>query len=179
MIQSELDLLELDIVDFNRVNNHFNNPREALEVATSWVKGLAIVTLVEVDDFWTVPKRDDFPGWDHVGYHPTVGRQYWNWFYHHHPKGELYLSDSPDICGILEDGALLFGDFGKVSAPTFIMALKRMTKGDIWVSISLDGSRQVIIEYLVKMRGFSSQPEPRRRPQEMALELCQQLALFK
>lgn len=163
MIESELDLLELDIIDFKRVS-HFRNQRQALEIAAGWLKGIALVTVVEVDDFWDIPDRDDFPGWDHVGHHPKTGKQFWNWFHYHNPGSELYLGDSPDLCGILEGGSLFFGDIGMVSASAFILSVKTLSQNDIWISVSLDGTKQTVIEIVAGGREYESREAPEFYP---------------
>lgn len=181
MIETELDLMELNIVDFKR-SSSFVNQREALEVATSWLKGIARVTIVGVDDFWDIPDRDDFPGWGHVGHHPQIGKQFWNWFHHWNPESELYFGDSPDLCGVLNTGALFFGDIGQVSATAFIMSVKSMAKHDLWITISPDGTKQTLIELLASVRqvgAIEANVQPKRTIQAVAHDLYQQLALFK
>lgn len=98
-IQSKEDLLKLDIVDWNRLIDYWDNTREALESISSWLEGHTRYAIVQCS-MGKAPQRDDWPGWDHVGNHAQMGRIFWNWFYQKN-RGELHLSDSPDFHGIL------------------------------------------------------------------------------
>lgn len=182
--------MELDIIDFKRPSGYFNNPKDALVVAASWLKWLARVTVIETDDFWTVPGRDGFPQWEHPGkYHREVARQYWNWFYHYHPGHKLTMSDSPDFFGTLKNGALLFGDVGQTSPSAFITTIRGMSKNDIWVTLLLerDRDRQIVIEYVLDIWNLPAKPVPlpavsRVKKQKISIPtgagLYEQLGLF-
>ena len=145
-ISSAIDLLGLDIIDFNRLNGVWKDPGEAMNTILSWFDGVAIATEVKVHDYFNAPMRDDFPGWKHIGTHEKIGRYYWNWFWWHHENGNLYFSDAPDFYGNLEDGSRFWGDIGKISASAFARTQKQMRDHDIWVTLKGDGSRQVVIE---------------------------------
>jgi len=150
-IESPLDILELNIIDFNRLNGVWGNPREAIDTIFSWFDPMltpgAVFTICNIDDFERAPDRDDFPDWKHIGSHVEIAKYFWNWFFFNHPNGHLRLSDSPDFWGNFgEFFPTMRGDFGKVSASTFALSQKAMQKNDIWVSVLGNGSEHVIIE---------------------------------
>ena len=158
-----MDVLSLDIIDFNRLNGHWSNSADALKTIFSWFDGMAVVTVAELQNYIKAPGRDDWPGWDHVGSHEDVGKSYWNWFWWNHPKGELYFSDAPDFYGKFEDGSRFWGDVGRVSASTFAYTQKMLRKHDLWISLLGDGSRQVLIEPLVDINKLFSELVPYER----------------
>lgn len=143
-ITTPYDILELDIIDFNRLNGVFRDTREALETVFSWFNNTAVVTDAIIDDFFDAPKRIDWPGWDHCGNHPEIGELYWNWFFWK-GLGTIQFSDSPDFHGTIGD-KLFFGDIGKVSASTFALTQKGMGSHDLWISILDNGRRHIIVE---------------------------------
>jgi len=145
LITSPFEILEADIIDFNRLNGVWNNSGDALKTIFSWFDHSATITKVRIPDFHEAPVRDDWPGWDHIGHHAEIGQAYWNWF-HLHKKGTLNFSDAPDFYGVFEGGGMFWGDVGKVSASTFAMTQKGMSAGDLWISLLEDGNLQVIIE---------------------------------
>lgn len=156
LIESEYDVLRLDIIDWNR-SRPWDHPGDAVRSISSFFINMAHYTIIETD-LRTAPQRDDWPGWKHVGNHEYYGRLYWNWF-HHNQKGDLHFSDAPDFSGILlttnghhltTNGphtcfARFWGDIGKVSARAFSDAQVQMHIGDLWISI-IDEYRQVIVE---------------------------------
>jgi len=144
---SELDIMKLNIFDWNRLNGSWRNPADALRTISSWFVRNAGYTLAR-EDLTAFPERDDWPGWKHAGRHERLGRLYWNAF-HASEMGMITFSDEPDFHGtlILGDGyeSHFWGDVGKVSAQCFAMTQKCMRKGDLWISV-LDERTQVIIE---------------------------------
>ncbi len=149
IIESEYDILRLDIIDWNRFHP-WDHPGDALRSISSFFIGGAYYSIIETD-LRAAPQRDDWLGWRHVGNHEYYGRLYWNWF-HHYQNGELHFSDSPDFSGTLtrpnEYSARFWGDIGKVSARAFSDAQISMHAGDLWISI-IGEDKQVIIETLV------------------------------
>ena len=148
-----MDILSLDIIDFNRLNGYWDNPAQALDTIFSWFNpelycgyNVATITKVRIPNFNDAPIRTDFPGWSHVGGHEAIAKDYWDWFYWNHPGGNLHLSDSPDFYGNFEDGTMFWGDIGKVSASAFAITQKTMGANDLWISIPGGGSTQTIIE---------------------------------
>lgn len=150
MIKDPFDILELNIIDFNRLNGSWNNQGDALKTIFSWFKNTAMVTRIKVDDFRNAPVLDNWPGWEHAGYHEKIGQLYWNWFYCNHPGGEIHFSDSPDFWGLMPpyEGkrARIHGDIGKVSASAFSFSQKFMRINDIWISVLDNGEEHVVIE---------------------------------
>ena len=152
-ITDMLDIVELDIIDFNRLNGVWANPADAMRTIFSWFNpenyhgyNVATITVADIPDFFDAPMRDDFPEWEHLGNHLETATAYWDWFYWRHPKGELILSDSPDFQGVFEDGYRFWGDIGKVSASAFAHTQKQLGANDLWISIPFHGVRHVIIE---------------------------------
>lgn len=147
-IRSGRDLLRLGIIDWNRLNNYWDNADEASSAIASWLDGAAAMYGVIDHNLSDAPNRGDWPGWKHIGHHPEMGRMYWNYFYHNH-KGTLHFSDSPDFQGTLQfkDGssARFWGDIGQVSASTFMHTIRMLNTNDIWVSV-IDSCTQIIIE---------------------------------
>jgi len=158
-----MDVLSLDIIDFNRLNGHWSDSSGALKTIFSWFDGMAVATVAKIHNYLEAPKRDDWPGWDHCGSHSGVGQTYWNWFWWNHPNGELCFDDQPDFFGMFDDGSRFWGDVGKVSASTFAMSQKFLRKNDLWISLLGDGSRQVLIESLVDIPKLRNVPYHRRR----------------
>src|SRR6266487_3182346 len=157
--KSEYDLLELDILDWNRLMGYWENTAEAVQAIASWLIDTSIYKVVRCD-LTEAPEREDWPGWKHGGNHPEIGKRYWNWFHWKYNQekqfhGELFFSDSPDFRGtLLVPGwpkASFYGDIGKVSPPTFIRTLKCMDAHDIWISI-IDEYTQVSIEPVKSIR---------------------------
>jgi len=146
LITDPLDIMSAPIIDFNRLNGVWECAADAVRTIFSWFDHMATITIVDIPDFHNAPERDDWPGWDHVGGHPELGRKYWNWFFWRHPRGKLKFSDSPDFYGGFGDGALFWGDIGKVSASAFAMTQKQLRAHDLWVSVLGGGIRQVLIE---------------------------------
>jgi len=152
LIESPMDIIELDIIDFNRLNGYWNNSKEALDTIFSWFNGIASATIMKFDNYFDAPKRDDFPNWKHCGYHEEIAQEYWNWFFWNYPNpnNKLYLSDSPDFHGIFEKH-FFWGDIGKVSASAFAMTQKQMGMHDLWISLLGQGDWHVVIEPLVSI----------------------------
>lgn len=149
LITTPFDILEADIIDFNRLNGIFANSSEALQSIFSWLDRLAVITSIYIPDYYNAPIREDWPGWEHCGNHTKYGQSYWNWFFLEHPKATLTFSDSPDFYGTFESGNLFWGDIGKVSASTFARIQKGMDKHDVWITVN--GTIHTIIESLTDM----------------------------
>jgi hypothetical protein len=146
LITSVYDIMDLDIIDWGRLNGSWRKPGQALKTISSWLVNRAHYTITQVN-IREAPRRDDFPGWNHIGNHEQMGRWYWNWFHVNH-EGTLRFSDAPDFWGTFRDDdspANFYGDIGRVSAQAFAIQLKKMHRGDIWISV-LDSETQVIIE---------------------------------
>lgn len=149
VIKDEMDLMSLNIIDWNRLNGCWYSPDEAVVTITSWFRGHALATECVIHNFKDAPEAEKpFPGWDHVGGHESEGMLYWNWFYWNHPGGVLKFSDSPDFYGKFEDGERFWGDIGKVSASAFAMSQKMMRAHDLWISDLYNG-RHVLIEPMI------------------------------
>ena len=157
--KSELDLLALDCIDWNRLMGYWDNTAEALQTAASYLIDTAIYKVIQFD-LCEAPERADWPGWRHVGHHPELGKLYWNWFHQmyneeRHYNATIFFSDSPDFHGTLTipgwSKAKFYGDIGKVSAPTFIRTLQKMDAHDIWISV-LDTQTMVTIESFISTR---------------------------
>jgi hypothetical protein len=151
LITSTEDILEANIIDFNRLNGCWDSPVGALQTILSWFRNAATIAYFQIEDFYDAPEREDWPGWKHIGNHPELGRKYWNWFFWKHSNGQLWFSDSPDFGGILpsDDSGRrnwFWGDIGKVSASAFARVQKQMSDGDIWISVLGDGKQHVVIE---------------------------------
>jgi len=143
---SELDIMKLGIIDWNRLNGSWRNPQDALQTISSWFLLGAAYTIIQ-QDLTEFPDRDDWPGWRHAGRHDRLGRLYWNAFYGS-DMGTITFADEPDFSGTLVFPRYkrhFWGDIGKVSAQCFAMTQKCMRKGDLWISV-LDERTQVIIE---------------------------------
>jgi len=146
LITTPFDLMNESFIDFNRLNGCFKSPAEAIRNIFSWFDHRATMTIVDIFIFHDAPKRNDFPGWNHIGNHSSLGKLYWNWFFLNHPDGELHFGDSPDFYGNFADGQMFWGDIGRVSASAFALTQKGMGIGDLWISILGDGVRQIVIE---------------------------------
>jgi len=146
LFTSELDIMKLNIIDWNRLNGSWRNPAEALRTISSWFVGNAAYTILRAD-LTEFPERSDWPGWKHAGRHERLGRLYWNAFYDS-DMGTITFADEPDFSGMLIFPGYerhFWGDIGKVSAQCFAMTQKCMREGDLWISV-LDERTQVIIE---------------------------------
>jgi hypothetical protein len=149
LIETPFDILEADILDFNRRNGYFNNSGDALKTIFNLFDRLAVITTLYIPAFQDAPIKDNWSGWEHCGNHTQYGQLYWNWFFQEHPGAQLTFSDSPDFYGVFESGSLFWGDIGQVSASTFAMIQKGMGKHDVWISVKGDGRVHTIIETLV------------------------------
>src|SRR3990167_4495414 len=94
LISDPLDLLNARFLDLNRDRNYWRKQSDAINVAFSWLNGVATIATMRNDDFYSAPERTDFPKWDHVGEHVTLAKLYWNWFHWKHLGSELRLSQS-------------------------------------------------------------------------------------
>jgi len=153
LITSQDDILSLDIINWGpSAIRGFRNVNDAVGSIASWFINTSHYTTVSVD-ITKAPSRGDFPGWGHKGDHPRIGELYWNWF-HTHYDGELYFSDSPDFRGVIRDGGekpiRFFGDIGQVTAVCMAYTQKRLSFGNIWISV-VDEQNQVIIEPFVSL----------------------------
>lgn len=152
MIKSPSDITTLHIIDFKRTNGYYNNDIFlAIDIVSKWLVDTTMYTIVELD-LKQFPKRDDFPGWKHVGGHVPIGQLYWNFFQYQFgdDSPELYFADMPDFTGsFLDDNGIqrnVFGDIGEVSVSTFMLeAVPYMQAHDLWVSV-INENRQVILE---------------------------------
>jgi len=146
-------ILQLDIIDWNRLNGYWDNTFDALQVVADWLTDVTEYAILRTS-LKLAPERADWPGWKHVGDHVAVGRLFWNWF-HWKKRGTLVFADSPDFSGTLElphgKTVRFWGDIGKVSPSTFLETIKRMDKDDIWISIP-DVTTQIVLEPLVSFR---------------------------
>jgi len=145
--------MALDIINWHGLNGSWSDPGAALHTITSWFANAAHATTIEVD-LSEAPKRNDFPGWDHVGNHEYMGKLYWNWFHHNH-NGDLIFSDSPDFRGAFwDDGSQsrFYGDIEFVSAQAMAITQKQMRFGEVWISIF--AHKQVIIEPMVDIHNI-------------------------
>jgi len=148
-IEESQDLLRLNIIDWSRLNNYWDNPAEAVETIMSW--------LIAGDTHWAIlkhnmeaaPERSDWPGWKHAGLHDQMGKIFWNWFHGAPNRGKIYFHDQPDFHGELymeENTHRFYGDVGQVSASTFSLTLKLFNANDIWITV-LDSQTQVVLEF--------------------------------
>jgi len=148
LIESPLDLLEADIIDIQRCSP-FPNSAKALQACYSGLERAAYLTIIEINDFWDAPEREDWSGWKHSSNHDKIGEQLWNWLWWKCSDiiKSLSFGDSPDFLGEFCNGSWFSGDIGKVSPLAFMLtAGGRFRANDLWVSILDDGARQVIIE---------------------------------
>lgn len=139
LITDPMDIMRADIIDFGRLNGYFENSAEALNTIFSWFNRMAVITHIEIDDFLDAPKRNDWPGWEHVGNHSEWGEQLWNWFHWKNPAGEIMFSDSPDFRGFVDkdagwSGPIFHGDLGLASPIAFVEAQSGMRAHDLWVT---------------------------------------------
>ena len=150
--KTEGDFLKLDIVDWNRLNGYWENTGDALYSISSWLINTSRYTIIATD-LHQAPSMSDFPGWDHVGGHESIGKLYWNRF-HAYQKGTLVFSDAPDFYGTIEDAHKgihrFYGDIGKVSPSTLAHTQRHLLAGDLWISV-LNTQKQVIIEPFVDL----------------------------
>jgi hypothetical protein len=155
LIGSAHQILQLDIVDWNRLNGYWEHPAAALETVASWLLGNAVYGKLQVD-MSAAPDRDDWPGWQHAGNHAPIGRLFWNWF-HWKKRGTLVFADAPDFSGTLHlvNGQTInfFGDIGKVSPSPFLRTIKLLEQDDIWISIP-NTKTQISIEPLISMQAL-------------------------
>ena len=155
MIESPIDLLKLDVVDWNRLNGYWRNPGEALERVGSWFVNTTRYAKLHIN-LYSYPERDDFPGWKHRGDHEKMGQLFWNYF-HYRFKGTLAYSDCPDFEGTLTysngDEIRCWGDIGKVSPIGLVEAQRQMSAFDLWISV-VDAGTQVVLEPFVSLRGL-------------------------
>src|SRR6266702_7478194 len=122
IFKSELDIMKLNIIDWNCLNGSWRNPADAVRTISSWFLGRAVYTIAR-EDLAEFPERDDWPGWKHVGRHERLGRLYWNAFYGS-DMGTITFADEPDFSGTLIFPGYkrhFWGDIGKVSAQCFAM----------------------------------------------------------
>ncbi len=142
------DLLDLNIIDFSRVDSWKGGSHEALGSIASWFIGRAVYTVMHYD-LTQAPPQPDWPGWGHTGEHAYYARLFWNDFYWKR-LGELRFGDSPDFSGTMESQSLkrsieFWGDIGKVSAGAFSRSQKNMQCHDLWISIP-NRRYQIVIE---------------------------------
>lgn len=153
MIQSAGDISKLDIINWAHLNGTWGNDVTApINILNTWIASRAQYTIIECD-LKRFPKRIDWPGWQHQGYHEYYGQLYWNMF-HTCFKGEIEFSDSPDFSGTVllrKRTVHFFGDVGKVSSSTFIFSLFEMNAGDLWISVVSD-TTQIVIELMADVR---------------------------
>lgn len=177
LVTSPMDLLGLNIIDFNRLNGYWNNTGDALTSIFSWLENFAVVTIYQINDFDQAPKRDDWPEWLHVGHHSHVGKKFWNWFLWYHPEAKLYFSDEPDFWGEYPDGGLLCGDLGLVSASSFLLAQASLGKGDVWISVLNGGHKHVMIEILADRYPRSYRGKRPAEPEQIWIDTARMIEL--
>jgi len=152
LIESERDIMKLDIIDWNRLNGSWANSFDALQTIASWFAHKAYYTVVKHD--LRFAPNIDWPRWKHAGSHEYLGHLYWNDFYYRQ-RGNLVFSDEPDFHGTLNhpDGGIshFWGDIGKVSAQIFALTQKELGAHDLWISV-VDEHTQIIIEPFVNLR---------------------------
>lgn len=153
VIRSSGDLARLGIVDWHRYKPYWKSTQQAIESVGSRFVNSFTFMVVEMD-LRAFPKRDDFPGWRHVGNHETYGELYWNHF-HYTFEGDLHFDDTPDFFGTIihkdrnpsEYG--FWGDIGQVSPITFLETWRLLAPYTLWISV-LNETTQVIIQPLVE-----------------------------
>lgn len=150
LIESVYDLVDLRIIDWNRLNGYWDNELEAMETIANRFIGRATYSVIECD-LYKVPYYRDRSElqWTHVGdSHWDLGYLYWNHFLFR-DIGTIRFSDQPDFRGkfSFKDGstAQFWGDIGVVSASTFAHTQRGFRPGDVWISV-LDSKTQVVIE---------------------------------
>lgn len=149
MFQSPREIEALKILDTQRLHGYWKS-KEALfaQLERLLCHGGADYSVYPVPDWGLCPKRDDWPGWNHVGNHPVIGRQFWDWFHFHFPNYILSMSDQPDfnaICYASGRTHFIVGDIGQVSPQAFMFALNGKGPGDVWISILDNGNSHVVI----------------------------------
>ena len=140
--------LNLDIVDWNRLNGYWSGVGDAMETVESWLlpnKLSGFMVSHCIADDWGIEPTGDFPGWEHCGGHVEIAKDYWAWFSARHPDGWLMLSDSPDFQGAIPPH-WFWGDIGKVSVSAFMMSIKSLRQGDLWITLQGQGNYQSILE---------------------------------
>jgi hypothetical protein len=98
LIESERDIMKLDIIDWNRLNGSWANSFDALQTIASWFVQKAYFTVVKHD--LRFAPNIDWPGWKHAGSHEYLGHLYWNDFYYRQ-RGNLVFSDEPGFFGVI------------------------------------------------------------------------------
>jgi hypothetical protein len=146
------DVTRLNFIDFKRTNGLWRNDiMAAIRTASNMLAGTTAYTVAELD-LRAFPDRDDWPGWDHIGNHPYLGRLYWNFFFYNFEgqSPQLTMRDSPDFTGSFIDSEgverTIYGDIGQVSVACFVCdAFRCLHAHDLWISV-LDECRQIILE---------------------------------
>ena len=150
LIQNKRDLERLGIIDWHRLNGHWQYIEQAQDTILSWFENVAIASRITIEGYFDAPERDDFPDWHHIGGHEREAKLFWNWFHFAHKNGQLYLDDAPDFDGKFENGCRFWGDFGQVSASTFAYRQKQMRSHELWISVFQD--HHVVIEPQVDIK---------------------------
>lgn len=150
LIRSAGDISRLGIVDWSKLRPFHNDISLVTDIITGCMGEHASYVVVKVD-LREYPKREDWPGWEHIGKHVPIAQLFWN-FFHANYTGELYFWDAPDFQGILKPPTLVsparfWGDIGQVSVSAFIYALRFMNAHDLWISV-IDEETLVVIELL-------------------------------
>lgn len=157
IVRNEGDFLRLNIIDWKRYTHYWESEQGAIDsVAPSFVNR-CLFKVVRVN-LYEYPKRNDFPGWEHPGNHPAIGKLYWNHFRFVFPESRLCFSDMPDLFGFIQQPNgkqfRFYGDIGKVSPIAMKTALAGFQGNpseefpfDIWISV-IDTDTQIILERL-------------------------------
>ena len=155
---SELDLLSLDIIDFNRLNGCFRGDKGyALKSIYSGLgNGCASYSIYQVPDFLDAPECGEFPAdWTHAGSeHNKIARLFFNWFRWKFPLYQLSMWDEPDFQAIKDDETghhIINGDIGQVSASTFKLVMTNARAGMMWISVLDGGKKHVVITHNVNL----------------------------
>lgn len=105
-----------------------------------------------VKNFWKCPEASGWEGWEHVGNHVGIGRQFYNFAKATLPVKELKFGDSPDFYGTFHGKTLenepirFYGDVGTVSFGAFFESWLSMKMGDYWISVLGNGDIHLLIQ---------------------------------
>ena len=148
IIEGPKELIELDIIDSRRLGKHWNNAWDMFEAISASLSFNALAFKFKVNDYYSAPIRDDFPGWQHSGRHEEEGRDFWNWFKWKFPQSTVVFGDEPDLYGSFDKKKknVWHGDIGEVSPMSFLDVMKCSIPGATWMTIQ--GNVHVIIEVL-------------------------------
>lgn len=147
IIRSTNDFVRLNVVDWKRFKPYWKSEQHAMDNLGLHFLGMCY-TIAKVP-MCEYPERDDFPGWQHVGDHESMGRVFWN-FFHYIYDGKLFFYDKPDFSGIIyykdEEPAerKFHGDVGKVSPIAMRETVSAIHDYNIWISM-IDENTLILI----------------------------------